>query len=359
MKRCQGVTTQLEQRINILFCVRLGWNFTQIQTSLRQVYGDWILSKSSIYHWICEFKQGRTQMVDKPRSPRPRTGRCRANIWQVENMVAQDRRISLAQMSVQSGIKATTIFRILTLDLKLVKKCAKFVPHFLQDHERLRRERVCNFMCCLKSNCPRIFRHVITMDEAWMYVYDPELKVHSREWMRQDEPRPQKPRREMSTAKVMLVAFFDTQGMVYYEFLQRPLTMNQHVFQAIFRHFDTACRVRRPRATVRGRQWLHMDNASPHTATNTLTLMDNLGWSRLPQPSYSPDLVPCDFWLFHRIKKNLRGCRFQNLAVLKDTVAEEIAQIPSQDYSRAILESWPKRWRCCLADQGNYFEGHS
>ncbi len=349
---------QLEQRINIMFCYKLGWNFTQIRTSLTAVYGARALSDATIYHWMREFRKGRTRIVDQPRRAKVRRGRSIANVRKVESMVAEDRRVTIPCMSNQSGLSMTTIHRILRLDLKLVKKCVIFVPHLLEDQHKVRRARICSFMNRLKINTPRVFSHVVTMDEAWIYVYDPDLKVHSREWLRQGEACPQKPRRELSTAKVMLVAFFDCHGMVYHEYLQRPQTMNQIAYQALFRRFHDAFLRRRPRGTVHGRWFIHMDNAPPHNATNTLNLMQALGWTCLPQPPYSLDLVPCDFWLFSRIKKDLRGRRYPNLAAVREACDDQIAAISSEEYKHAIMVSWPKRWRRrCLAEQGNYFEG--
>jgi hypothetical protein len=37
-----------------------------------------------------------------------------------------------------------------------------------------------------------------------------------------------------------------------------------------------------------------------------------------PQPSYSPDLAPCDFWLFPKLKTGLRGRRFATADDIKE-----------------------------------------
>ncbi len=66
------------------------------------------------------------------------------------------------------------------------------------------------------------------MDESWIYVYDPHLKETTREWLRKDEPRPQEPIRGISVSKTMIVTF-DSHGLIYYKFVQRPATVNQIV----------------------------------------------------------------------------------------------------------------------------------
>ncbi len=74
---------------------------------------------------------------------------------------------------------------------------------------------------------PRAFHHVVTMDESWVYVYDPHLKNQSLTWLRKGEARPQKPRKGIATAKVMIITFFDSKGLIYFEYVQRPNTVNQ------------------------------------------------------------------------------------------------------------------------------------
>ncbi len=204
---------------------------------------------------------------------------------------------------------------------------------------------------------PRVFWNLVTLDESWVYTWDPSMKVHNKEWLRAGEAKSLIPRCNVATAKVMIVSFFNSKGMVYYEYVQRPLTVNQQVFRGIFRCFDEAHRRRCPHCTVHGRRFLHMDNAPAHKAALTLALIEQLGWTRLPQPAYSPDLAPCDFWLFHRLKKNLCGVRFTSLAELKEAVTAELSLITALEFRHSIMVSWPKRWRRCLQEQGNYFEG--
>ena len=37
-----------------------------------------------------------------------------------------------------------------------------------------------------------------------------------------------------------------------------------------------------------------------------------LGYELLPHPPYSPDLAPCDFFLFPNLKKSLTGQKFES-----------------------------------------------
>ena len=57
---------------------------------------------------------------------------------------------------------------------------------------------------------------------------------------------------------------------------------------------------------------LHHDNASSHTSKMTRQFIDESGLQILPHPPYSPDLALCDFWLFPRIQKYLKGRNFSS-----------------------------------------------
>ena len=358
MKRVQEMSWQLQQHVAIHFCVKLGWTFAEIKQGLQTCYPR-LLGDRSIHKWVSQFRGGRELIVDKPRAPKTKSGRSARNIRRVEDVVATDRRVTLKEIKVKTGIPTSTVQRILKKDLKLTKRCCTFVPAVLTDTHKQTRRDVCNLYSRLFHQEPRVFRHVVTMDESWVYVWDPNTRNQSKEWLRRGEPVAQVPRRTIATAKIMLVSFYDAKGMIYYEYVQRPQTLNQETFRAIFRRFDAAHHRRHPHSTVRGCRFLYFDNAPPHKATLTLALIQQLGWTRLPHPPYSPDLAPSDFWLFHHLKRNLRGVRFPSVADLKEAVSEEIAQITALEYQHSIIVSWPRRWRQCLQEQGNYFKRQS
>ncbi len=52
---------------------------------------------------------------------------------------------------------------------------------------------------------------------------------------------------------------------------------------------------------------LHQDNAQPHVAKEVTAFLQKYNTEVMVHPPYSPYLSPCDFWLFPRLKKALRG----------------------------------------------------
>jgi hypothetical protein len=54
------------------------------------------------------------------------------------------------------------------------------------------------------------------------------------------------------------------------------------------------------------------DNARPHTAVRTGTLLDYFNWELFDHSPYSPDLAPSDYHLLTYLKNWLRSQRFNN-----------------------------------------------
>ena len=73
----------------------------------------------------------------------------------------------------------------------------------------------------------------------------------------------------------------------------------------------------------------------------------------VPHPPYSPDLAPCDFWLFRKHKENLRGCRYETIEEMKEDVTNVIDTLTQEDFHGAFqkLLEWYNK---CIAARG-YF----
>ncbi len=99
------------------------------------------------------------------------------------------------------------------------------------------------------------------------------------------------------------------------------------------------------------------DNAPGHKANHTVTAMAETDMNTVRHPPYSPDLAPCDFWLFPTVKKELAGHNFATIPELQDTVYKVIQSIPRHDFYDCIHNKLPERWRKCYAAGGEFFEG--
>jgi len=58
-----------------------------------------------------------------------------------------------------------------------------------------------------------------------------------------------------------------------------------------------------------------------------------------PHPPYSPDLAPCDFFLFPRIKGQKKGKRFADVREVKKKMLEVLNNISTEKISRNVFSS--------------------
>ena len=73
----------------------------------------------------------------------------------------------------------------------------------------------------------------------------------------------------------------------------------------------------------------------------------------MPHPRYSPDLAPCDFWLFDYIKTNLKDYNDENS--LFKAVSTVVSEISDQEY-RKTFDKLLERMQLCIDNRGDYFE---
>ena len=80
--------------------------------------------------------------------------------------------------------------------------------------------------------------------------------------------------------------------------------------------------------------------------------LTKIGVKTVPQPPYSPDLTPCDFWLFPK----LRGCRYETIEEMKEAVTKVIDTLTQEDFHGAFPK-FLERYDMCIAAGGDYFDG--
>ena len=77
-----------------------------------------------------------------------------------------------------------------------------------------------------------------------------------------------------------------------------------------------------------------------------------MGIKTVPRPPYSPNLAPCDFWLF----PNLRGCRCERIEEMKEALTKVIDMLTQENFHEAF-QKFLERYNKCIATRGDYFEG--
>ena len=81
-----------------------------------------------------------------------------------------------------------------------------------------------------------------------------------------------------------------------------------------------------------------------------------MGIKTVPDPPYCPDLAPCDFCLFSKIKEKLRSCRYETIKEMKESVTKVIDTLTQEDVD-GTFQKLLERYNKCIAVGGDYFEG--
>ncbi len=82
--------SNLEQRYALRFCFLAGFTATNAYEMLKYAYSDSFIGCTATYHWYSEFKAGRMEVEDLPRSGRPTTTPMNKNIARVVTTLKED-----------------------------------------------------------------------------------------------------------------------------------------------------------------------------------------------------------------------------------------------------------------------------
>lgn len=347
--------TKSDQRVNIRFLVKLKKSATETYQMLLEAYGDKCLSRARVFEWHKRFLEGRDSVKDDDRPGRPRTSTIDENVVKVRDTIRKDRRLSVRAVAEMLHMNRESVRRILTEELNMRKVCAKMVPKVLSDEQKERRTELCCDLLERIDGEPSFLKSVITADETWIFTYDPETKRQSMHWKTPSSPRAKKARMSRSKFKAMLIVFFDIQGIVMAEWVPSGQTVNQQYYKQVLEKLRERVRKKRPELWKNG--WiLHQDNAPAHNALSVKQFLASKNITVLEHPPYSPDLAPCDFFLFPKIKSALKGTHFSMVEEVQAKTAELLRSLTESDMQKCF-EQWKERMQKCVDSMGSYFEG--
>jgi histone-lysine N-methyltransferase SETMAR len=109
-------------------------------------------------------------------------------------------------------------------------------------------------------------------------------------------------KRTMSVKRFMYVIFFNNQDPSIQIALSKGKSVHVKFYKGNVVHKRKYFKSRRPATDLCGVRLLH-DNVSSHKAAIVREYFKQEKVVELPHPLYSPDLAPCDFFLFPTLKK--------------------------------------------------------
>jgi transposase/AraC-like DNA-binding protein len=304
------------------------------------------MSRTRVYEWFKRFQDGRQNVQSDERSGRPVTSKTETNIADVRSAVRENRRITVRELSEDLHVSYGSVQSILTEDLGMRRVSAKFVPKLLSADEKENRLSAAQDLLDCAENDENFLKMVVTGDESWVYGYDPETKAQSSQWKTPTSPRPKKARMSRSNVKTLLTVFFDYKGIVHHEYAPPGQTVNKEYYREVLRRLRDAIRRKRPELHASGEWQFHHDNAPAHKAQLVQQFLAKHNIPQVQQPPYSPDLAPCDFFLFPKIKSHLKGRRFQDVEEIQANATRQMLAIPEKEF-QACFQQWKQLDKAC------------
>ncbi|KAI6651188.1 Histone-lysine N-methyltransferase SETMAR-like [Oopsacas minuta] len=290
------------------------------------------------------------------RSGRPADAVNPENIQKVKKIIKNEHRIMLDEIMSYLDISRGSLHAILDEHLLVRKVAARWIPHKLSEEQMTTRVDWCKFMI-RKFNHGRskLLNTLITGDETWIHQYDPETKQQSSVWLFPDDDPPQKLRRARSDNKQMVASYISKKGHV----ATIPLTEQKTVTASWYVNICMPQVIEKwsilyPKAYLTSLQW-HHDNASAHKADLTMDFFAENGIKLIPHPALSLDLVSCDFFLFPKLKKKIKGVHFNSAEEARLAYNEALQNLTQEDWENCF-ESWFRRMDLCIQSSGIYFE---
>lgn len=339
----------------IKYLQKKGLTPQEIHDDMVGVLGDDAPSYQVVKNWSRQFRCGRKTCEHAKGAGRPQTVCTQENVNRVCDLIKQDRRLTTRRLAEITGLSNGTIATIINAYLGLHKVSARWVPRMLTPEQK--RERVITSeanLALFNSNPKSFLGRFVTVDETWVHHFDPESKVQSKEWRHRGSPPPRKFRVQPSAGKIMATIFWDAEGILLIDYLERGQTITGQYYATLITQLRDSIKEKRKGKLSRGILF-NQDNASVHKSLVALNAIHNAGFELMAHPPYSPDLAPSDFYLFPKLKECLRGNKFNSDDEVMTAVEEFFCDQNPEFFEKGIT-MLEHRWNKCLQVHGDYVE---
>ena len=195
--------------------IRLNINSKQIFNELCGIYGPQTISMRTVFRWVKAFKAEKFSVEDGTRPGRPKTSVTKATIAAVKIVVEQDARLSVKDIASCTGISEGSVQTILKKRLDLRKICARWVPHLLTEEQKTQRLKCAWELLKTYKGCnSRVISNLLTGDETWVHMFEPQRRADNKQRKRKDQKRPCA-KRTISSKKVPCPSGHTVTGQFY------------------------------------------------------------------------------------------------------------------------------------------------
>lgn len=135
--------------------------------------------------------------------------------------------MTIHEIAYTTGIAATQVHEIIHCHLNMSKLSTRWVQRLLSKTQKKARMEACKELLRISNNLGESFwSRIITVDETWLPFFMPETKKQSKQWCRKGDMPPLKAKTVNSSKKIMITVFWDCEGVILNDYLERGRTIN-------------------------------------------------------------------------------------------------------------------------------------
>lgn len=308
--------------------------------------------RKSILLWVKNFRE--CGSVVKKRVGAQRTSRTPENIERVRRSILESPKRSARKHAAALALPDRTLRRILHEDLKFHPYKMVLVQELSQQDWQNR----CHACELLIGNLPQDAL-VFFSDEAHFHISGCVNKQNMRYWSGEN-PR-EIHERPLHSDRVTVWCAISMEGIIgpyFFEENDRAVTVNSERYVNMIQQF---LEPEIQQMNV-GLVWFQQDGATAHTARNSMAVLREFFPGRLisrngdiPWPARSPDLSPCDFFLWGYLKGEVYKHRPRTLRDLKDAIQLEVRRIPQAMLHR-VMQNFRNRLQMCVDNEGSHLQ---
>ncbi|EFO84374.1 hypothetical protein CRE_19908 [Caenorhabditis remanei] len=327
------VPDRLHIRHVILFLFLSNSKITEIEERMVEVYKGNAPQRQTISRWVHRFKNNDFSLTEEARSGRP----VEFDIDKLREVVESDPFQSICELATVMGSTHSAVERGLGA-LGKVKKMGRWIPHKLSNFDLERRVDMSLQLLTLHPNF-NCLDHLVTSDEKWV-LYEIDADKHPEDVVKQ----------ELHPKKILLSVWWSVHGALYWEPLPEGKTITADYYSSQLLKVNSKLKT----SPLHGHRvhYLH-DNARPHTAKTTKSLLATFHWTVLAYPPYSPDLAPSDYHLFSDMHRSLEGQDFKTKSEVEKWL-KKYFDSKQPEFWRKGIESLPIKWQTVVDKGGRY-----
>uniref|UniRef100_A0A0N5BDL7 HTH_48 domain-containing protein n=1 Tax=Strongyloides papillosus TaxID=174720 RepID=A0A0N5BDL7_STREA len=145
-------------RAIMLYEFKRGTNAAKTTQEINETFGEDLVSHATVKRWFKKFREGSEDLENEERG-RPETI---LNNNELRKAVEANPRATVRELAEKLNVSKTTIFDHLK-KIGKTKKLDKWIPHELNDYQKLRRYEVCSSLILSNKNDP-FFDRLITCE---------------------------------------------------------------------------------------------------------------------------------------------------------------------------------------------------